>query len=264
MNYLLYEIMEVNMEEKVDIKVFYQIMKRRIITIIMTILCVSLLTGGVTFYVMKPTYEATENIVVGKLKKDVKEYGESQELSMLLASTIDIINSPIVLNSVAKELKINDKKLDEKISVQSSRNSQIVKVTVRDNDLENTKLLAHTLAVTSVDKMNDLFGVTDIKVLSDESGDTSVEQIGSTALNMAIGIVIGLFMGIGLAMLREYFDDSIKDLKEVDTILGLSVLGEINLKKKQPRSVRKMKSAIENSEKANRKNRGELSVSKTR
>jgi capsular polysaccharide biosynthesis protein len=248
------------MEEKIDIKRFYQIIKRRMLTIIITTLCVSLLTAGVALYVMKPTYEATENILVGNLKKDANAYGETQELSMLLASTIDFINSPIVLNSVKKELKISDETLDEKISVQSTRDSQIVKVTVRDHDLEGTKLLAHTLAVTSVNKMNDLFGVTDIKVLSDESGDSSIKKIGSTTLNVGIGVVIGLFLGIGLSMFREYLDDSVKESEEIETLLGLRVLGEINLKEKQPRSLRKMKATQQYSDEINKKNRGELSV----
>lgn len=229
------------MDERIDLKKFFHIIKKRIVTIILTVLCVSLLTVGLSIFILKPTYEATENILIGKLTRDVANYSDTQELSMLLASTIDFIKSPIVLNSVQKELNINDAELEKKIVVQNNRNSQIVNVVVRGDDEESSKLLAHTIAKTTVSKMNELFDVRDIKLLSDQDGDPSVKIIGSLSLNIAIGVAIGIFLGVGLAMFREYWDDSIKNVKEIEVIAGLPVLGQINLKKSNRKSMNKNK-----------------------
>ncbi|QCJ43903.1 hypothetical protein FAY30_19465 [Bacillus sp. S3] len=248
------------MDERVDLKKFLHIIRKRIVTIILTVLCVSLLTVGLSMFVLKPTYEATENILIGKLTKIDGEYSDSQELSMLLASTIDFIKSPIVLNSVQKELNINDEELEKKIVVQNNRNSQIVNVVVRDHDMEGAKTLAHTIANTTVSKMNDLFEVKNIKLLSDANGDPSVKMVGSLTLNVAIGAVIGVFLGIGLAMLREYWDDSIKDIYEIEGMIGLPILGEINLKstkrKNKYKNYRQPKQATALKEKSG----GEISV----
>ncbi|MGF6954131.1 capsular polysaccharide biosynthesis protein [Neobacillus sp. B4I6] len=247
------------MDERMDLKKFLRIIRKRIVTIILTVICVSLLTVGLSLFLLKPTYEATENILIGKLTKEEGNYSDTQELSMLLASTIDFIKSPIVLNSVKKELNINDDELEKKIVVQNNRNSQIINVVVRDHDLESTKKLAHTIAKTSVNKMYELFNVKDIKLLSDTDGDPSIKIVGSLSLNVAIGAVIGIFLGVGLAMFREYWDDSIKDVKEIEGIVGLPVLGQINLKNSKRKFMnknnRKQQSAVLNDNK-----RGQISV----
>jgi capsular polysaccharide biosynthesis protein len=247
------------MDERLDLKKFLRIIRKRIVTIILTVICVSLLTVGLSLFLLKPTYEATENILIGKLTKEEGNYSDTQELSMLLASTIDFIKSPIVLNSVKKELNINDDELEKKIVVQNNRNSQIINVVVRDHDLESTKKLAHTIAKTSVNKMYELFNVKDIKLLSDTDGDPSIKIVGSLSLNVAIGAVIGIFLGVGLAMFREYWDDSIKDVKEIEGIVGLPVLGQINLKNSKRKFMnknnRKQQSAVLNDNK-----RGQISV----
>lgn len=248
------------MDERIDLKKFLRIIRKRIVTIILTIICVSLLTVGLSLFLLKPTYEATENILIGKLTKEEGNYSDTQELSMLLASTIDFIKSPIVLNSVQKELNINDDELEEKIVVQNNRNSQIVNVVVRDHDLESTKKLAHTIAKTSVNKMYELFDVKDIKLLSDTDGDPSIKIVGSLSLNVAIGAVIGIFLGVGLAMFREYWDDSIKDVKEIEGIVGLPVLGQINLKNSKRKFMNKNKRKQQAAAVLTDNKRGQISV----
>lgn len=244
------------MDERMDLKKFLHIIKKRMLTVILTVLCVSLLTVGLSMFLLKPTYEATENILIGKLTKVEGEYANLQDLS----TTIDVIKSPVVLNSVKKELELEDdnQELEKKIVVQNNKNSQIVNVVVRDHDIEETKKLAHTIAKTSVTKMGAL-GVKDIQLLSDTDGDPAVKTVGSLALNVAIGVVIGIFLGIGLAMFREYWDDSIKNVKEIETIHGLPVLGKINLKSIKRSSIKKsqkeQQAAI-----LNERKRGQISV----
>ena len=45
---------------------------------------------------------------------------------------------------------------------------------------------------------------------------------------MAIGLVLGAMLGIGIAFLLEYLDTTVKDEKDVEDLLGLPVLGGIS------------------------------------
>jgi len=47
--------------------------------------------------------------------------------------------------------------------------------------------------------------------------------------NMIIGAIMGLIFGIGLALLIEYLDDSVKDADSIQSALGLPLLGSIPL-----------------------------------
>ena len=47
------------------------------------------------------------------------------------------------------------------------------------------------------------------------------------ALNMALGALVGLVLGIGLAFFIEYLDTSVKTMDDVETLLGVPVLAII-------------------------------------
>lgn len=48
-----------------------------------------------------------------------------------------------------------------------------------------------------------------------------------TKLNMAIGGVLGLFLGVGVAFLMEFLDNTIKTKEDVEKVLALPVIGQI-------------------------------------
>ncbi|MGG3468159.1 Wzz/FepE/Etk N-terminal domain-containing protein [Neobacillus pocheonensis] len=248
------------MDERIDLKKFFRIIRKRIVTIIVTVICVSLITVGISLFILKPTYDATAGIIIGKLTKDDGNYSDTQALSTLLATTMDLIKSPIVLNSVQKELDMNDKdleKLEEQIVVQNNRNSQIVNVVVRDHDENEAKKRADIIANTSVNKMREQLNVQDIALVN---GDPSIKRVGSLTLNVAIGIVIGIFLGVALAMFREYWDDSIKDVKEIEGIGGLPILGEVKLKSIKRKSINKSKGRKQQAAILTENKRGQISV----
>ena len=46
-------------------------------------------------------------------------------------------------------------------------------------------------------------------------------------LNIAIGMVLGVFLGVGLAFLLEFMDNTLKTKDDVERLLGVPVLGQI-------------------------------------
>ena len=81
-------------------------------------------------------------------------------------------------------------------------------------------------------RINDLqFGVTatssgNAQVLS-AAGVPSTPVSPNIPLNIAIGVVFGLFLGAALAFVRDYFDDSVKTKEVVERFTGVSTLGLI-------------------------------------
>ena len=69
----------------------------------------------------------------------------------------------------------------------------------------------------------------------------SVPSSPKIPLNMAIGVVLGLIVGVGLAFFIEYLDTSVKTMDDVETMLGVPVLAivpkNIKLLHKQPTDV---------------------------
>jgi capsular polysaccharide biosynthesis protein len=46
-------------------------------------------------------------------------------------------------------------------------------------------------------------------------------------LNTLIGMLIGVFLGLGLAFVLDYFDHTLKSVEDVERYLNLSVLGSV-------------------------------------
>ncbi|WP_347862270.1 Wzz/FepE/Etk N-terminal domain-containing protein [Salimicrobium sp. PL1-032A] len=225
------------MDEKMDIQQFIRTLKRRYVTVAAVTVTVLLLTVLVTVYVMKPTYEVNENIVVGNLNTS-ENYSESQQLNMLLASTIDFIKSPTVMSEVTRETGLGYEEIDDRMIIQNTKDSQIINVIVRDEDPEQAARLSGLIAETTVEKMDSLFGVGDIVILSDPGNDSQVQQVGGVLLNIGIGFVIGVLAGIGAAMFRDHMDDSFRSSAELATMVDIPVLGDIDMKKGRVRAAR--------------------------
>lgn len=80
-------------------------------------------------------------------------------------------------------------------------------------------------------KIRQLEALRAIQTGNAELAEPAVEPVSPssprTTRNVALGIFLGLLLGIGLALTREQFDRRLRDLDEVEEILRLPVLGTI-------------------------------------
>jgi capsular polysaccharide biosynthesis protein len=237
------------MGEQMDLKAFFRIFKRRIATILVCTICVSLLSGVIVFFFLKPTYEAKEYILIGNFGHDGEVYIDTQTINRLIASTVDFITSPIVLESVQDNFNLSLEELEERITVKNKDNSQIISIVIRDTDLERSRELAHLLAVTSVEKMKSSMEMEDITVLNKKEGTNKPKEVGNQIVNLLIGTMAGLFCGIGVALLKDHWDDSVQSMVQIEQELGLPVLGTVtatkdNLPKFYRKQFREMKGNV--------------------
>ncbi|MCA0987038.1 YveK family protein [Guptibacillus algicola] len=216
------------MEQRMDIKQFLRVMRKRFLSIIITTLVVSSIAIVASLFLIKPTYQATEYILIGTFAEDSASVN-GQQIDRLLASTMDFIESPIVDNTVKTNFNFKESEIEESVSVQNTRNSQIINVIAKGNDPEKAQELAHAIASTSVEKMEELLKVNQIELLSKSEGETKLSRVDKPVVNIVIGFAVGLLIGIGLALLREQFDDTFSNAKELESQMGVKVLGELDI-----------------------------------
>ena len=72
--------------------------------------------------------------------------------------------------------------------------------------------------------MNELFNVRDIVILDDPTGEGQVQQVGGILINVGIGVIVAMLVGIGVAMLREHMDDSVQSARDLEATMDLPVL----------------------------------------
>ncbi len=114
------------------------------------------------------------------------------------------------------------------ISVVSEKNSQVVSITVQDENPGVAVDIANTIANVFKTEIATIMNVDNVSILSKAVVAENPDPIKPRpVLNMAIALVVGLMAGVGLAFLLEYLDNTIKTEQDIEKLLELPVLGAI-------------------------------------
>ncbi|HEY9577423.1 MAG TPA: GNVR domain-containing protein, partial [Pseudobacillus sp.] len=72
--------------------------------------------------------------------------------------------------------------------------------------------------------------VDNVSILTEaEASDSLAPVKPKPLLNIVIALVVGLMVGVGLAFLLEYMDNTVKTEQDVEKLLDLPVLGSVTV-----------------------------------
>ncbi len=134
-------------------------------------------------------------------------------------------------------LEIDPAELRTRIKASAKPDTVLIDVKVLDESPVRARDIANALSDEFVTMVRELEtpkpGATpDARVVVEERAsipDTPV--IPRTSLNVAIGFVLGLALGTGLAIVRDQFDNTVKDRETLEEITGVGLVGTIPLDK---------------------------------
>lgn len=221
------------MEETISLKEIFETLKERFQLIVFVTLFAVLITGVFTYFFITPVYQASTQILINQSQDatqptlDVNQVRTNVEL---INTYSVIIKTPTILDKVNKELGLNmtSDELGAKLEVTSEQNSQVVNIVVNDTDPKRAALIANTVAETFKNEIPNIMNVNNVNILSKAKvGEDPSPVKPKPILNMAIGLVVGLMLAVGLAFLLEYLDNTIKTEDDIMKHLEVPVLGVI-------------------------------------
>ncbi|MCS0670407.1 YveK family protein [Cytobacillus firmus] len=220
------------MEETISLKELFQTLKKRFSLIIAITIVAVMISGIVSYFLLTPIYQSSTQILVNQSKDEQGVYtaGEVQTNLQLINTYNVIIKSAAILELVKKELDldITTGALNEKITVQSEQNSQVVTISVQDEDPQMAADIANKTAEVFQKEIVNIMNVNNVTILAKaELGENPSPVKPQPLLNIAIAMVVGLMAGVGIAFLLEYLDNTIKDEQDIEKAVGLPVLGVI-------------------------------------
>lgn len=223
---------EGTMEETISLKDLYEILKKRVLLILSLTLTTVILSAAVSYFYLTPIYQASTQILVNQTKsdRDGSSIGDVQNNLQYINTYNVIIKSPAILKLVIEQLELKETtaQLNEKINVSSQQNSQVVNISVQDKDIEHAVSIANTTAKVFKEEISKIMNVDNVSILAEAAvleGQSPIKP--KPLINIAIALMIGMMAGIGLAFLLDYLDNTIKSEQEIESILGLPVLGVI-------------------------------------
>ena len=182
---------------------------------------------------LTPKYEATTSLLVQNQNTPTgAEIGYSDLLldQKLVKTYGEVIKSRLVADTVMSNLQLDMKTetLLEKIQVRNDEESLITTITATDPDPARAVAIANGFARTFAQKVGTIMRVDNVSILDEAKlGPDPVPVSPNPFLNMSVGLVLGVLLGIGVALLLEFLDKTVKSEEEIQELLGLPVLGVI-------------------------------------
>lgn len=223
------------MEETISLKEIFEVIKKRFLLILSFVLGAALVAAVVSYFVLTPTYEANSQFIVNQKQEDPGAQFNVNDIrtNVELIQTYNvIITNAVILEEVIDTLNLDTSvgTLAKNIKVSSEQNSQIVKVTTTDPSPYVAADIVNTTVEIFQEKIPQIMdGADNVKILSAAKVAPEPSPIApNPKLNIAIAIVLGGMIGVGLAFLLEYLDNTITTEEDIEKHLGLPVLGTIS------------------------------------
>jgi capsular polysaccharide biosynthesis protein len=140
-----------------------------------------------------------------------------------------LAKSRLVSNIVINELGLKDtaaSNIAGMLGVNLKSDTRIIEITAQHTDPEFARDIANKVADVFKRKSVELIEVDNVQVI--DIAETPVSPIKpNKKMNVAIGFVLGMMVGVGLVLILEYLDNTIKTPSDVEKHLGLAVIGTI-------------------------------------
>lgn len=234
------------MEETISLQDIFKTLKKRTALIISITVIAVIIATVISFYILTPIYQASTQVLVNQNKEDTIQQMTSADIQsnlQLINTYNEIIKSPAILSIVIEnlDLSMTPNQLSSKITVSNANNSQVLNVNVQDENYNVAADMANQVVGVFKEEVPKLMNVDNVNILSPAvymENPTPIKP--NKMLNIAIALVIGLMIGIGIAFLLEYLDTTVKSELDVQEIIGLPLIGVVSpiqneeMYKKQP------------------------------
>ena len=217
------------MDSTLDLSKLLHILKKNLWILIGLPVLFLMISAIITFLLMTPKYQATTQILVNPKQTNDDMLQQSVQGTLQQVNTYaEIVTSPRILDKTVKKLdkQYTTEELVGKVNVESSAESQVIKVHVTDNDKENSEKIANAIAKVYRDEMPDIMNVDNVTILSD-ANNTAEKVSPKPILNLVVALFLGFIIALLYIFIKELTDTRIKDEQDIEDHLNLPVLGTI-------------------------------------
>lgn len=196
--------------------------------------------GAGASLLMTPTYEATAEVYVSVRSSDsavAQELNQGTSFArQAVQSYTTIVNKEIVTSRVIDELGLDiaPDDLAERIQATNPIDTVVIEISAIDEDPQMAATLANSVAsnfiTVVVDNLEKPTGAAAslVRIEPIQSAQTPEAPVSPRVpLNVALGAILGLALGVGIAILRQVADSKVRSTHDISQITDRPVIGTI-------------------------------------
>ncbi|WP_088188389.1 Wzz/FepE/Etk N-terminal domain-containing protein [Desulfosporosinus sp. FKA] len=223
------------MEDEIELRQYWEILRKRWLIVVILPLIAALVSGVVSFFVIRPVYEAATTMIVGQKASDEgKAADQMLDYNVILADQqlaktyASIAQSRTVEQNVINDLNLplTVEQLDKMVSIKPVNTTEILEIQIDNTDPKLAASIANTMASEFSQAVINIKKVDSVSIV-DKAVTPDKPVKPNKKLNILIAFVVGLMAAVGLAFLLEYMDNSVKTSEDLEKLLDIPVLGVI-------------------------------------
>lgn len=215
---------------EIELRDVFRIIIRRWWVIVIGGALAALVSGAVSIFYLDPVYQSDTTIYVGKdtEKDSTVLYNDLLLGDRLVNDYRELVKSRMVTGMVIEELGLNTSTatLANKINVNSVKDTRIIQITAQDTDPQRSMDIANKMAEVFQLKVVEIMDVENVQII-----DIAVLPKNpvkpNIKMNIAIALLLGMMLGVGIVFLIEYLDNTIKTPEDVKRYVDLPIIGTI-------------------------------------
>ena len=224
------------MEEEISLGEIFAILKQRIFLITILAFLGLSVSALYTFYAVTPTYSAITQMLVNHKSDTLSEIRlEDINTNVQMISTYkDIIKGPVILEEVQEKLEPNYSvgELANMVSISSNTDSQVFSLTVTTKSPTEAATIANEIAATFQTSIGKIMNVENVTVISEATVNSNPIS-PNVPMNLVLGLLVGGMLGVGIAFLQTFMDNTLKDSQFISQKIGWLDLGVVSEIKKE-------------------------------
>lgn len=196
------------------------------------ILLCGLATGAAAYafctFMLPKEYQSTTEIYILNSDNQGVSYSDLQASSVLTKDYAHLITTRDVLEQVIKELGMKESydSLEDRILVETPRDTRIVSITVTDQYPAWAQAIADRVRIVASEHIKEVMAIDAVNVAS--VANLPEEPSGPNVKKYTmLGVMAGAFLSACIFVIHFLVDDTIKTSEDVERYLGLSILGLI-------------------------------------
>ena len=220
------------MEETIDLREYFFILKKKMWLIALSAIVCGLISGLISFFVLKPVYEANTSLIVNKeTDNEITQMSTSDDLNFVqkLALTYgEIIKSRTVITSTIKKLNLDMtyEQVASAVSVTNVDSTQIIKISVQHTDPLIAAKICNTIPQIFSREVQRVVKASGVEVI-DKAIIPENPVKPNKVMNIAIAMVLGVMGSVFVIFLLEALNTKIKEPKDIEEKLGIPVFGVV-------------------------------------
>jgi capsular polysaccharide biosynthesis protein len=226
---------------ELEIKEYLRILFKRSWIFISIMLVITSITAVYSFKYIQPVYEASVKLIVTKSQDlqgvQIIDNGSIDDNIKLINTYKEIIKTSAIMDKVVSNypnIGLDANQLIDMVNVNSAIESQLMTISVKDISYPRAAQIVNATAEVFRKQITLLMKIDNVTVLNEADLTNKPAPIKpNPKMNVVISFIIAIMLAVGLVIILEYLDDTIKSEEDIKKYFGLPTLGMISKVKKK-------------------------------